>query len=493
MQKLTISLLVIYINTIFEQNINILTIMKMLLTFKLSIILVVVFLISSCENQSNKGKISTSNPMIDSNLVYKVYTPNTTDIVISRSEYANKLEGFWLGQCIANWTGLVTEMDKIGNIGAIKTGNFYTRDDWGKRDQPSIWGQGIPSDLPENIDFVFVGEEGVWGADDDTDVEYMYQHLLYSNKTSLLTGEQIRDGWLKHMIHEEENFLWVANQKALELMLDGHVPPATSDPAISTDSVYDNYYEMIDAQLTTEIFGFFAPARPDIALEMALLPIQTTARENAQWISEFYVVMYSLASKVDTSLSKKDQIHWMADQARIQVPNDSYTAKMFDFIKSQHDQGRMWEETRDDVYERYQVNQEDGYNMTSKDIYCNGCFVGGINFAASIVSLLYGEGDIIETIKIGALAGWDSDNPTATWGGLLGFMYGKDAIEEAFGRTFSDKFNIHRTRQNFPNNGLDNFKNMATIGVYIVDRAVQEQMGGGIDLEKDVWYIPVKE
>ena len=27
-------------------------------------------------------------------------------------------------------TGLVTEMDKIGNIGEIKTGAFYTRDDW---------------------------------------------------------------------------------------------------------------------------------------------------------------------------------------------------------------------------------------------------------------------------------------------------------------------------------------------------------------------------
>lgn len=31
-----------------------------------------------------------------------------------------------------------------------------------------------------------------------------------------------------------------------------------------------------------------------------------------------------------------------------------------------------------------------------------------------MISLFYGEGDIKETIKIGALAGWDSDNPTAT-------------------------------------------------------------------------------
>ena len=40
-------------------------------------------------------------------------------IQISRVEYSQKLYGFWLGQSIANWTGLITEMDKIGNIGEI--------------------------------------------------------------------------------------------------------------------------------------------------------------------------------------------------------------------------------------------------------------------------------------------------------------------------------------------------------------------------------------
>ena len=36
-----------------------------------------------------------------------------TSLILSRSEYAEKLQGFWLGQCIANWTGLITEMDKV--------------------------------------------------------------------------------------------------------------------------------------------------------------------------------------------------------------------------------------------------------------------------------------------------------------------------------------------------------------------------------------------
>ena len=85
-------------------------------------------------------------------------------IRISRDNYQKQLYGFWLGQCIANWTGLVTEMDKIGNIGNIKTGAFYTREDWGKPDQPSIWGEGIPSDLSPTIDFVFRDTTEIWGA-----------------------------------------------------------------------------------------------------------------------------------------------------------------------------------------------------------------------------------------------------------------------------------------------------------------------------------------
>ena len=444
----------------------------------------------SCKENNKVEENNVVNDIKDSNFTYKDYTPNPTDKIISRADYADRLHGFWLAQCIANWTGLVTEMDKIGNIGAIKTGDFYTREDWGTPDQPSIWAEGVPSDLSDNIDFVFRGEDEIWGADDDTDIEYMYQHLLYTNKTSILTGEQIREGWLKHLKHEEENYLWVANQRALELMIDGEVPPATSNPQITKDSIYDNYHEMIDAQLTTEIFGFFAPSRPDIALKMAKMPIQTTARENAEWISEFYVVMYSLTSQVDKNISRKEQVQWMANEARKRLPEASYVAKMYDFVKSNYDQGIPWEQARDNVYIRYQVNQEDGYTITSKNIFCNGCFVGGINFAASIVSLLYGEGDLKETIKIGALSGWDSDNPTATWGGLLGFMYGKKGVEDIFERKFSEKFNIHRTRVNFPNKGLDNFNNMAKTGIYIIDRVVQEEMGGGVDLAKDIWYVP---
>ena len=69
-------------------------------------------------------------------------------------------------------------------------------------------------------------------------------------------------------------------------------------------------------------------------------------------------------------------------------------------------------------------------------------------------------------------------------------MLGKEGVEQAFKQKFAEKFNIHRTRIGFPNNGIDNFYNMAKVGVFIIDRVVQEHLDGGVDLKNNVWYIP---
>jgi hypothetical protein len=378
-------------------------------------------------------------------------------------------------------------MDKIGNIGDIQTGPFYTRDDWGQPDQPSIWGEGLPSDLSETIDFVLIPRDSIWDADDDTDIEYMYQHLLKTHQTSVLRPEQIRQGWLRHIRAEEENYLWVSNQTAFDLMREGVLPPETGSPENNPN------YMMIDAQLTTEIFGLFAPGRPDVALRMAHLPIRTTAFEDAAWISEFYVSMHALARASDPERSMAERLEWMAENSRSNLPDSSYAAAMYDFVRMHFKGGSTWEEARDAVYQRYQVEQKDGYDLTSRNLYCNACFASGINFAASLVSLFYGQGDLRETIIIGSLCGWDSDNPTATWGGLIGFMTGRAGVERAFGTDLSERFNIHRTRQNFENDGIDTFENMARTGVEIIDRVVIEEMGGTVDLDEGTWHIPMAQ
>lgn len=419
-------------------------------------------------------------------------------IVIDRAVYADRMEGFWLGANIGNWTGRITEMDKIGGDGIH--GKFYTREDWGTPDLPSIWGEGKPSDISPVIDFVLLAPGEVWGSDDDTDIEYMYQEYLFQNGFTKLSGEDVRQAWIAHIYDEQyptpygkadgvfENFLWVSNQRAHELMLEGVIPPETSRPDLNP------HWEMIDAQLTTEIFGLFAPAHPILALELAKVPIQTTARGEAALAAEFYVVMHALATSPSLKpMKRKDALFSMAEQARTILPEDSYTAGMFDFVKADYDRGIQWEEARDRLYERYQIQQADGYDMTSRELYCNGCFAAGINFGASLISLFYGEGDFKKTVEIGTLTGWDSDNPTATWAGLLGFMLGKAELEKIFARPLSSDYHIHRTRKGFENNGFDNFPTMAGKAVSIIDKIVEKNLNGTVDLNQNKWTFEAPE
>ncbi|MDF3124643.1 ADP-ribosylglycohydrolase family protein [Rheinheimera sp. 1928-s] len=421
----------------------------------------------------------------------------TGTYTLDKQHYADKVHGFWLGLSIANWTGLVTEMDKIGGEGPA--GQFYTREDWQKKDQPSIWGQGIPSNLSDTIDWVVADKDEVWGSDDDSDIEYIYLKLMHDSKQPLLSAEQIRDGWLAHIYKDTEtpfktadgkaeNFLWVSNQQAFDLMQQNILPPFTGMPA------YNPHYDMIDAQLTTELFGILAPFRADIASKLAYLPIRTTAYGEAADIANFYVVMHALSAAVDPAIAIQPQLLRMAKQARAELPSNQYPAKMFDYVWSLYQSGMPWEEARDKLYQRYQLEAKDGYEITNKKLYCNGCFAAGINFAASLVSLFYGEGDMQETIKIAVLAGWDSDNPAATWGGLYGFILGKSGVEQAFGRSFSDKFNIHRTRKGFANNGIDNFDQMALMATAIVDQVVAQHMPATTAVktaaDAECWHIP---
>ena len=69
-------------------------------------------------------------------------------------------------------------------------------------------------------------------------------------------------------------------------------------------------------------------------------------------------------------------------------------------------------------------------------------------------------------------------------------MLGKDGVEKAFDKQLSSKFNIHRTRRNFANNGIDTFENMALKGQHIVGRVVVEKMMGRVDVENNRWIIP---
>ncbi|WP_170937239.1 MULTISPECIES: ADP-ribosylglycohydrolase family protein [Rhodomicrobium] len=335
----------------------------------------------------------------------------------------------WLAQSIANWTGLITEGDRTDKP-------FYTDEDWG----------GL-SDFHRRIGFVF---QDPWRADDDTDVEYILLHLMNEYHTTLLSPQQLADGWDTYF--RREDFVWISNLTSLRLIRRGALPPATGMGAVNAanDPKEEMSYLMIDAQLTTEMCGALAPGMPVYALRICDLPIRNTAASYAAHAAQEFVLLYALAPVADPALSDRDKVIWLATEARKYIPDTSKTADIFDFVLGEF--RRMcpaqdapgcddWEDTRDRIAERYQL-QADGNGFKYYDWYDSA-----VNYATGMMALLYGQGDLKRTIRIGTLSGWDSDNGTATMGGVLGLMNGYDWVAAQFpGRALSDRYSIRRTR-----------------------------------------------
>lgn len=388
---------------------------------------------------------------------------------IDRGEFAGRLEALWRGTCIANWTGLRAE-------GTRNAPPFFTDADWGTfpfADRP--W-------LP--LDYYLWGNP--WNADDDTDIEYVYLHLCTQYNTLRLTPAQIAAGWTAHI----NRSIWVSNASARVLMTRGVRPPMTAMAqglAHSTVRTSDDSL-MIDAQLTTELFGLLAPGMPQRALEIADLPIRTTAAGHAVHAAQFYVLLYSLAPVVDPALPPTEQALWLTRSARAFIPDTSKAADIIDFVVAQYladPNPDHWEAARDRVYERYQ-----------RDAAANGFayrawYESSMNLAAGVLSLLYGELDYRRTLRIATSAGWDCDNQAATIAGLVAFLR-TPAFNADLGWT-AGTFLWSSTRDGLidylPANAAaeDSFSLMAARMMPLIDAEVRAA-GGLADVQR--WLLP---
>jgi len=388
---------------------------------------------------------------------------------LTREEYTDRVHAMWLGESVANWTGLVTEMMRV-------EAPFFTDDDWGtKQGNSQINGTGV-------IDFVF---QDPWGGDDDTDIEYIYLDAMARNGRARLSAAEIREAWNAHI--EPGEFIWVSNNEAHTLMLaDAYaLPPSTSLFAANDQSL------MIDAQLTTELFGACAPGRPVAALELADLPIRVTASAHAAHAAQFFVALYSLALAAPEALPLRDRILWLVRSARRLIPDTSKTADVIDFVVAQYQDSQDlddWELARDAVALRYQEQAADhGFQYLS-------FYESSVNLATGVLALLFGEGDFKRTVQIGTLSGWDSDNGTATMGGLLGLLSGTAGIREAFPDVeLSESYDIHRTRIGFDlPDGTDAFPAMAARMIPLVEAEIAAA-GGIVDEASGAWSIPLPD
>ncbi len=270
--------------------------------------------------------------------------------------------------------------------------------------------EGIWLDEPgpgDSIDLVLLDE---WSTDDDTHVEWLDLHIMETHGIDP-TYAQIRDEWVDHLNGD----IWVATRAARDLMDDGLIPPATGDPANNPDAAWS-----MDAQLETELFGLISPGLPAVARSRATRFARVTNRGPAVEASAFYAHLYAEAF-VTSSLSE------ILASARAATPDNSEVAAIYDNVADWHTEHADWRTTRRLIRENYDTDP--------------AWWASRVNFAVTTMALLYGEGDLRETINIAGLAGWDADNNITTAAGLLGVMIGFDDLPEPFASASDVYFN----------------------------------------------------
>lgn len=296
---------------------------------------------------------------------------------LSAAVYLDKVHGAWQATMVANHTGLEL--------------------------------QGVWLDEPgpgEGVDLLLLDE---WSTDDDTAIEWVALHILETHGLNP-TYAQIRDEWVAHL----NNDIWVSTRRARDLMDEGILPPETGSAALNPGGVWS-----IDAQLQTELFGLIAPGLPDEAGRRARTFAHITNSGLAIAASDYYARLYARAFF-------ESDVPTLIQTTKEDFAPDSPIQQIVSAVQSWHKQHpNDWRITRQLIHDVYDHDPQ--------------WWAAQVNFAATIMALLYGEGELLQTINLAALAGWDADNNMATSAGLLGLIHGFANLPDPI-RTASDVY-----------------------------------------------------
>ncbi|WP_077540400.1 ADP-ribosylglycohydrolase family protein [Sedimentisphaera cyanobacteriorum] len=291
---------------------------------------------------------------------------------IMRSDLVDRIEGMWLGQIVANMAGRSTE------------GHY----------------SGSSPNPAESVDWDLRGPDDYWPGDDDTDIEYIAMDTLEQYGANP-TGQQLAWQWLDH-INSSGSGVYISNRQAWSLMGDGYIPPETG-------SRHRNmHWYSIDSQITTEIIGAVYPGLTQGTVDTVYTFANISNAGYPVHAAQFYGAMYSMAYF-------ESDIKTLVENALDILPATSRSYDVVSDVLSWYEADMAegtpnWRETRSLLY----------------DYYGSGDFANGryhnwiestVNLGATVLCLLYGDGDYKNTAQIGILAGWDCDCNPATAGG----------------------------------------------------------------------------
>lgn len=303
-------------------------------------------------------------------------------IEIGKDMYSDKVLGGWVG---ANW-GIYAGLD--------------TECQFNDRPNPA-------TEIKWNIGKGYC-------TDDDTNVEYTFLHMMDVYGVNGVAYEDFRQEWETHC----QDYIWCANLTARNLMSAGLMPPYTGSKE------YNSNWNAIDAQIECELFGMIAPGMLRNTYDRTKWWLKSVGDGVAVENACYYAMMCSLSfveSDIEKIIGEVNRciMVYSDAEAALTVSDANYVLELYKANKQAYETDKeAWRTVRKAICD---------------DIYRNGSAVDArTNFCATIMSLLFGGGDIKETGRISVLAGWDNDCNAATALTIAGMIKGYAGLPEDF-------------------------------------------------------------
>ena len=279
----------------------------------------------------------------------------------------DKIRGGLLGQMLGNLNGLPHEMKYIQEPGSVQ---HYT-----------------PS-LPEGA-----------RTDDDTDFEWVYVVAMQNEDQIFMTHDRIAELWQSRI----NQGIWCSNLYARRLMDLGIKPPLTGSTALNPWADFN-----ISGQFLCESFGLIAPGMPQTASRIGLHYTRVAIDDEPAQATQLFCTMIAMAFVVD-------DMNVLLNHGVTAIDPQSRQHQIIADVREWHRQNpKDWRITRQLLKEKY--SQADG-GMRDRNGY-------ELTTGSTIAALLYGGGDLAETLKTAFNFGWDADNSAATAGTIVGVLRG---------------------------------------------------------------------
>ena len=254
-------------------------------------------------------------------------------------------------------------------------------------------------------------------TDDDIAGTFTFIRALEDHGTNPdISSKDIGDSWLNYLIKNRSVLWWGGLGQSTEhtaylRLANGIEAPMSGSMAMNGQVVA----EQIGAQIFIDGWAMVAPGDPDQAVKFAEAAARVSHDGEAVYGAKVLAAMEAMAF-VENDIQK------LIDIGLSYIPKDSVIARMIADLRSWHASDKDWRATRELLAANY------GY-----DKYGGNCHMVP-NHGLIIHSLLHGDGDFSETLKIVNTCGWDTDCNSGNVGCLMGILVGVDGIDASINK-----------------------------------------------------------